>query len=117
MVKLVFVKSLNPHVVHRRRYLAIDHGQKRTGLAVSDASETLVSPHSVIETQKEEELLKKIVSVVDDEKIEAVVIGLPFNMDGTEAWTLVEDGKILKIQSDTSSERGERSVTLIYEKK
>ena len=66
------------------RYLAIDHGQKRTGLAVSDASETLVSPHSVIETQNEEELLKRIISVIDEEKIEAVVIGLPFNMDGSE---------------------------------
>ena len=66
------------------RYLAIDHGQKRTGLAVSDASETLVSPHSVIETQKEEELLKRVVSIIDEEKIEAVVIGLPFNMDGSE---------------------------------
>ena len=66
------------------RYLAIDHGQKRTGLAVSDASETLVSPHSVIETQNEDELLKRIISVVDEEKIEAVVIGLPFNMDGSE---------------------------------
>ena len=66
------------------RYLAIDHGQKRTGLAVSDASETLVSPHSVIETQNSAELLNLIVSVIDDEGIEAVVVGLPFNMDGTE---------------------------------
>ena len=66
------------------RYLAIDHGQKRTGLAVSDASEILVSPHSVIETQNEDELLKRIISIIDEEKIEAVVIGLPFNMDGSE---------------------------------
>lgn len=66
------------------RYLAIDHGQKRTGLAVSDASETIVSPHSIIETQSNTELLRRIVTVVGEEKIEAVVIGLPYNMDGTE---------------------------------
>ena len=66
------------------RYLAIDHGQKRTGLAVSDASETLVSPHSVIETQNEDELLKRVIAIIDEEKIEVVVIGLPFNMDGSE---------------------------------
>ena len=66
------------------RYLAIDHGQKRTGLAVSDASETLVSPYSVIETQKEDELLKRVIAVIDDEKIDVIVLGLPFNMDGTE---------------------------------
>lgn len=66
------------------RYLAIDHGEKRTGLAISDASETLVSPHSVIETTNAEELLRRISEVLDDEKIDAVVVGLPINMDGTE---------------------------------
>ncbi|MBL7214741.1 MAG: Holliday junction resolvase RuvX [Phycisphaerae bacterium] len=66
------------------RYLAIDHGQKRTGLAICDASETIVSPHSVIETQSSAELLKRIVSIIAEEGIEAVVIGLPLNMDGTE---------------------------------
>lgn len=66
------------------RYLAIDHGQKRTGLAVCDASETVVSPHSVIETQNSGELLKRILSVIETEEIEAVIIGLPYNMDGSE---------------------------------
>ena len=66
------------------RYLAIDHGQKRTGLAISDSSETLVSPHSVIETANEEELLRRISAVLEAEEIDAVVVGLPVNMDGTE---------------------------------
>jgi putative Holliday junction resolvase len=67
------------------RYLAIDHGQKRTGLAISDASETLVSPHSVIETASEEELLRRISDVLVTEGIDAIVVGLPINMDGTES--------------------------------
>jgi RNase H-fold protein (predicted Holliday junction resolvase) len=50
------------------RYLAIDHGQKRTGLAISDASETLVSPHAVIETSNQEELLRRILKVIDQEQ-------------------------------------------------
>ena len=62
------------------RYLAIDHGQKRTGLAISDASETLVSPHAVIETSNQEELLRRILKVIDQEQIDAVVIGLPLNI-------------------------------------
>ncbi|MCK5692014.1 MAG: hypothetical protein KAI08_04170 [Bacteroidales bacterium] len=43
--------------------------------------------------------------------------GETFEMTSTEVWTLAEDGKILKIQSDISSSRGERSVSLVYEKK
>ena len=66
------------------RYLAIDHGQKRTGLAISDASETLVSPHAVIETASQPELVRRILKVIDAEEIDAVVIGLPLNMDGSE---------------------------------
>jgi putative Holliday junction resolvase len=66
------------------RYLAIDHGQKRTGLAISDSSETLVSPHSVIETTNEEELLRRILDIINSEEIDAIVVGLPVNMDDTE---------------------------------
>jgi 6-phosphogluconolactonase len=66
------------------RYLAIDHGQKRTGLAVCDASQTLITPYSVIETSSPRQLLDRICSVLDTEKIDAVIIGLPMNMDETE---------------------------------
>lgn len=66
------------------RYLAVDHGQKRTGLAISDASETLVSPHSVIQTQSSTELLRQILAVITEEQIEAVIMGMPYNMDGSE---------------------------------
>lgn len=66
------------------RYLAIDHGDKRTGLAVCDKSETLVTPHSVIETSKSAELIRRIVDVIESEQVEAIVLGLPFNMDDTE---------------------------------
>ncbi len=43
--------------------------------------------------------------------------GETFEMNSTEVWTLAEDGKVLSIQSEISSSRGERSATLVYEKK
>lgn len=64
------------------RYLAIDYGTKRTGLAVCDRDETITSPLTVIQGQKQ--LLKKIYEVVEKEDIDAVVLGLPLNMDGSE---------------------------------
>ena len=65
------------------RYLAIDYGTKRTGLAICDRAETIASPLTVIQGQKE--LLKKIAEVVETENVEAVVLGLPLNMTGTES--------------------------------
>lgn len=65
------------------RYLAIDYGMKRTGLAICDAAETIASPVTVITGQGG--LIAKIMEVIEDEKIEAVVVGLPLNMDGTDS--------------------------------
>lgn len=64
------------------RYLAIDHGEKRTGLAVCEASETLASPLFVV-TDKSQ-LIDKIVKTIEAEEIEGLVIGLPLNMDDSE---------------------------------
>ena len=61
------------------RYLAIDYGDKRTGLAICDPAETIASPFTVIHGQKE--LPKKIADIVETENVEAIVLGLPLNMD------------------------------------
>jgi len=66
------------------RYLAIDYGTKRTGLAICDPAETIVSPLAVIQGQKE--LLKRIVEVVESENVEAIVLGLPLNMDDSQGF-------------------------------
>lgn len=65
------------------RYLAIDYGNKRSGLAICDQAETLASPLAVITGQKQ--LIKKIEEVIEKENVGAIVIGLPLNMDGTQS--------------------------------
>lgn len=64
------------------RYLAVDYGQKRTGLAICDAEEKIASPLTVLIGQNR--LIKQIVNIIQKERVDAVVVGLPLNMDGTE---------------------------------
>ena len=64
------------------RYLAIDYGTKRTGLAICDPTETIVSPLAVVQSKKG--LLKKISEFIKTENIEAIVLGLPLNMDDSQ---------------------------------
>ena len=64
------------------RYLAIDYGMKRTGLAVCDAAETIASPYGVLYGQKN--LAAQIGRIAASENVEALVLGLPLNMDGSE---------------------------------
>ena len=64
------------------RYLSIDLGDKRTGLAICDADEVIASPLCLIEDQTT--LITQIKKIIDDEQVGGVVVGLPLNMDDTE---------------------------------
>lgn len=52
-------------------------------MAICDAGETITSPLKTIYGQKE--LLAKIAEVIDAEDVEAIVLGLPLNMAGSES--------------------------------
>lgn len=68
------------------RYLAIDLGDKRTGIAVGDDETGLVSPERVLEipVAQRERILDALATAADDYAAHALVMGLPLNMDDTE---------------------------------
>ena len=66
------------------RYLAIDLGGKRTGLASGDDLTGIVQPLKVLEAAPGDHLLRLLRREIDDHAPDAVVVGLPLNMDGTE---------------------------------
>ena len=62
--------------------VAIDHGTKRIGIAVSDTGHSFAFPGSVF--YSEEELCRHLRKIEESEGISVIVVGLPLNMDGTE---------------------------------
>lgn len=68
------------------RYLAVDLGDRRTGLAVGDDETGVVTAHAVIEAPRTPpgRLHAAIEKAIDDLGPGAIVVGLPLNMDGTE---------------------------------
>lgn len=64
------------------KFLAIDYGSRRTGLAVCDPSQTICSPLAVLNSTRD--LIAQIAKFIKTENAEAVVIGLPLNMDDSE---------------------------------
>lgn len=68
------------------RYLAIDLGDRRTGLASGDDESGIVSAIGVIEQPMKpgETLLDALLVAAREHEPDALVIGLPYNMDGTE---------------------------------
>ena len=85
------------------KWLAVDYGDSRTGLAGCDAGETITSP---ITPQIEEKSMNKVAAAVTEvfaaRGAEGLVCGLPKNMDGTEGERAEKSrklGKTLQIWS------------------
>jgi len=66
------------------RFLAIDLGDRRTGFATGDRETSFVQPLEVAEAPFGPLLMSAILRVVERERPNAIVIGLPLNMDDTE---------------------------------
>lgn len=66
------------------RYLAIDLGDKRTGLAVGTDVLRQPEPWDVIEAAEPEQRLAGIARAIADYGPDALVLGLPLNIDGSE---------------------------------
>ncbi|HAL45891.1 MAG: hypothetical protein A2Y12_05900 [Planctomycetes bacterium GWF2_42_9] len=64
------------------RFLCIDLGDKRTGIAICDGQEILASPLLVLEGCKN--LYEEILKIAKENQVDGFVFGLPLNMDGTE---------------------------------
>lgn len=70
--------------VSRARVLAVDLGEKRVGLALSDPLRIISSPHSTISMPGEARLAAEIAALCREKDVTLVVIGLPVSADGTE---------------------------------
>ena len=68
------------------RWLAIDHGTKKIGLAFSDELEILASPFEVW-PQEGERTLDRLVRLCKEEGVQALAVGLPRHKDGAESAT------------------------------
>ena len=67
------------------RYLGLDLGTTSLGVAISDKTNTLVSPLTLIKFKKEDynDALNKLMEIIKDKNISKVVLRLPKNMDNS----------------------------------
>ena len=66
------------------RVMAIDYGDARTGVAVSDAAGMLTGYTTVIHARQPERVAEEIAKIAAERQAEELVMGFPRNMDGTE---------------------------------
>ena len=66
------------------RILGIDLGTRRVGLALSDPRRTFGSPFATIPFVSENSLVERILALCAEHDVELVVLGMPYEADGSE---------------------------------
>lgn len=66
------------------RIMAIDYGDARTGIAMSDLLCSIVGSTTVIHSRKDEKTIAEIQKLIQQNGVTELVLGLPRNMNGTE---------------------------------
>ena len=67
-----------------KRIMAIDYGDARTGIAISDLLCSLVGSTTVIHSRVPEKTIGEICRLAREQEVGQLVMGFPRNMDGTE---------------------------------
>ena len=64
--------------------MALDIGTKRIGVALSDYLLMLSNGHSCVPRQPEDKAIEEILNIAKKNNVKKIVVGVPFNMDGTQ---------------------------------
>lgn len=67
-----------------QKIMALDYGDARTGVAISDLLCSIVGSTCVIPSRNRDKAVVDIVKLCKDNFVGTLVVGLPRNMDGTE---------------------------------
>ncbi len=75
------------------RYLGIDFGASRVGLALSDSDGIIAQPYGAIEWSDTDDLIEQIAEIITEKRVEIIVIGHPIHLSGesSEMSRKVED--------------------------
>jgi putative Holliday junction resolvase len=65
------------------RVLAIDHGSRRMGIAVSDETKTIAQPMEFIPSEPFNQFLDRLKQIIRDQQVDLILVGIPRNMDGS----------------------------------
>lgn len=66
------------------KIMAIDYGDARTGVAISDLTGSIVGSTTVIHSRRPEQTIEQLVALQRQSGAQELVMGFPRNMDGTE---------------------------------
>jgi putative holliday junction resolvase len=88
------------------RVLAIDHGSKRMGIAISDELKLIAQPLEFIPAEPFADFLERLKQLIREKQVELILVGMPRNMDGSYG------PAALKVQAFVAALRGALTVPI-----
>ena len=88
------------------RILAIDHGSKRMGIAISDELKMIAQPLEFIPAEPFADFLTRLIELLSEKEVELILVGMPRNMDGSFGPAAV------KVQEFIAALKGQTSVPI-----
>jgi len=88
------------------RILALDHGTKRIGLALSDELKMIAQPLEFVAAEPFADVLARLRELIRDKQVELILVGLPRNMNGSYG------PAALKVQGFVAALRGALTVPI-----
>ena len=64
------------------RHLGLDIGDRKIGIAISDAEQILASPLTTVIRNDDEQAIHDILALVNSYQVEKIIIGLPYSLNG-----------------------------------
>jgi len=78
------INDIKNHIDNKSRLIGVDIGSKRVGLSISDENRKIATPLKTINYINIQTFIDELKIIVNENNIDAIIIGNPKNMDGTE---------------------------------
>ena len=83
------------------RIMGIDYGIRKIGIAISDPLKIISYPYKTIDIKKTPDYISEIKKIIDEKKIESIVVGYPITLSGNHSeQTKITEEFICKIVSE-----------------
>jgi putative Holliday junction resolvase len=84
------------------RWIALDYGEKRIGVAVTDPLKMFVSPLTTIENKSDKFIFEELSKIFGTQSVERIIVGLPLNIEGEDTIKTIEVRKFFdKLRNET----------------
>ena len=84
------------------RILALDPGERRIGLALSDPTGIIASPYAVID-RRTDDVAQRLQRICRDEDVSRIVVGLPVTLDGREGQAAAAARELARLAAEATA--------------